>query len=82
MADDSGIRSHIKDLVDEEHGLRRKLAAGEISADEEHARLAHVEAELDQCWDLLRQRDAKREFGGNPDDAKARSEDVVEKCIG
>jgi predicted nuclease with TOPRIM domain len=82
MADDTSIREHISELVAEEHELRRKLAQREISAEEEHARLRHLEAELDQCWDLLRQRDARREFGENPDEAALRSEDVVEKYLG
>lgn len=82
MADDKSIRAHIADLVAEEHDLRRKLAAGEISADAEHARLRSIEVELDQSWDLLRQREARRETGGNPDEATARSEDVVEKYLG
>jgi predicted nuclease with TOPRIM domain len=82
MADDKSIREHISELVSEERELRRKLVDREISADDEHARLRRIEAELDQCWDLLRQRDARREFGENPDDAKPRSEDVVEKYLG
>jgi hypothetical protein len=82
MADDKTFRERIAELVSEERSLRHKLSAGEISRDEEHARLREVEAELDQCWDLLRQRDAKREFGDNPDDASARSADVVEKYLG
>ena len=69
------------DLVAEERELRHRLSEREITADEEHARLRELEAELDQCWDLLRQRDAKREFGENPDDASARSTDVVEKYL-
>jgi hypothetical protein len=41
-------------------------------------RLAAIEVELDQCWDLLRQRRAKREFGDNPDEASVRPPDIVE----
>jgi hypothetical protein len=82
MADDKSIREHISELVSEERELRRKLVDREISAEDEHARLRRIEIELDQCWDLLRQRDARREFGENADDAKARSEDVVEKYLG
>ena len=55
---------------------------GEITVDEEHARLRSVEVELDQCWDLLRQRRAKREFGQDPDDAEVRSERTVEGYTG
>jgi hypothetical protein len=82
MTDDQTIRAHISQLVAEEKDLRRRLAAGKISKDEEHARLAEVEGQLDQYWDLLRQRDAKREFGDDPDDASVRSSDVVEHYRG
>jgi Protein of unknown function (DUF2630) len=82
MTDDGTIHDHITDLVTEEKELRRRLAAGEISRDEEHARLADIERRLDQYWDLLRQRDARREFGGDPDDARVRPEDVVEHYEG
>jgi hypothetical protein len=82
MADDTTISDRITSLIDEEHRLRSSLQAGEISVDEEHARLRTVEVELDQCWDLLRQRRAKREFGQNPDDAEVRSERTVEGYTG
>jgi hypothetical protein len=82
MADDKSIREHISELVAEERELRRKLGDREINADDEQGRLRHLETELDQCWDLLRQRDARREFGDNPDEATVRSEDVVEKYLG
>ena len=78
MADDRTIRHHISDLVDEERALRKALSRHEIDADDEHARLRAVESELDQCWDLLRQRDARREFGQDPDAAQVRGSDVVE----
>ena len=78
MAEDLPIQSHIKSLIDEEHRLRTALQDGSITVDEEQQRLGRIEVELDQCWDLLRQRRAKREFGENPDDAQARSSDTVE----
>ena len=78
MADDKGIRQHISDLVEEERDLRRALSRHEIEADDEHARLQAIERELDQCWDLLRQRDARREFGEVPDAARVRDANVVE----
>lgn len=80
--DDSGIRQHIDDLVAEERGLRARLSRGEISRDEEHARLRDVETELDQYWDLLRQREARRDAGEDPDDAAVRPPDVVENYEG
>jgi hypothetical protein len=69
---------HINDLVAEEHALREKLARGEITVDEEHARLLALETELDQLWDLLRQRRARSEYGQDPSDAATRSESTVE----
>ena len=62
--------------------LRSALQAGSISLDEEHDRLRRLEVELDQCWDLLRQRRAKREFGENPDEAAVRPERTVEGYLG
>ena len=82
MAEDVEIRHHISALVDTERSLRERLASGEITTQEEHERLRHVETELDQCWDLLRQRDALRSAGGDPSRAEPRSADVVEKYIG
>ena len=79
---DPDIQGRIKHLIDEEHRLRDSLAEGDISPDEEHARLRDVEVELDQCWDLLRQRRARREFGQDPDGAEVRSERTVEGYTG
>jgi hypothetical protein len=78
MADqnlDQPVRKHIEDLVQEEHRLhdRKSLAASD------HRRLEAIRVELDQCWDLLRQRRALREFGQDPEQAHVRSADVVEK---
>jgi hypothetical protein len=82
MSDDGSIFSRIDDLVSEEHELRSKLAAGEISREDEQARLSQLETDLDRCWDLLRQRRAKREFGGDPEDAQVRPPDTVENYRG
>ncbi|EWT03314.1 hypothetical protein N865_19025 [Intrasporangium oryzae NRRL B-24470] len=82
MAEDVPIQHHIKALIDEEHQLRAALQDGSISADEEQSRLKRVEVELDQCWDLLRQRRAKREFGGDPDEAQVRAPGIVEGYTG
>jgi Protein of unknown function (DUF2630) len=79
--DDKTILSRIKELVDEEHRLRAQVQAGEISTDEEHARLREVEESLDQCWDLLRRRRAVRETGGDPDSAQVRSKADVETYL-
>jgi Protein of unknown function (DUF2630) len=82
VPDDTNIHEQITHLANEERDLRRRLRSGEISPDEEHERLAAIEAQLDQCWDLLRQRQAKREFHENPDDAEVRPERVVENYEG
>jgi hypothetical protein len=81
MTTDQGIHEYITALVAEEKSLRDQLAAGEITRDEEHARLHALEVELDRAWDLLRQRRALRETGGSVEDASERSEDVVEKYL-
>jgi hypothetical protein len=82
MADDLDIRHRITELVSTERTLREQLSAGEISSADEHERLRRVEVELDQCWDLLRQRQALRDSGGDPNDAAARSEGTVEGYLG
>lgn len=82
MAPDKNPLSRIRDLVDEERELRARLQRHEISADEEHARLRALEVELDQCWDLLRQRRALRETGGDPREAQVRPPDEVEGYLG
>ncbi|WBQ02008.1 DUF2630 family protein [Kribbella sp. CA-293567] len=78
MTDDKSLFHRIDELVAEEHDLRTKHAAGTVSDEDERTRLRALEVELDQCWDLLRQRRAKREFGEDPDAAQPRSADVVE----
>ena len=72
--DETDILSRIHALVDEEHKLRENTE----HTDDDRARISKLEADLDQCWDLLRQRRAKRQYGENPDDAHVRSADVVE----
>lgn len=76
--DDKEILGHIDDLISTEHDLRARLAAGELSSDDERQRLASVEESLDQCWDLLRQRRARREFGEDPEQAHVRPAAEVE----
>jgi len=72
------VLGHIQDLVDEEHRLLAKGALEPV----DHDRLAHVQVELDQCWDLLRQRRARSETGGDPEAAEVRPPDVVERYVG
>jgi hypothetical protein len=75
---DTEILGHIDQLIKTEHELRAKLAAGELSTDEEHAQLSSTEKALDQCWDLLRQRRARREFGEDPGESASRPVSEVE----
>jgi len=79
--DDADILSRVRDLVDEEHELRSRMRSGGLSEAEEQQRLQGIEESLDQCWDLLRQRRARREYGENPDAAEARSTDEVEHYL-
>lgn len=72
------ILAHIQDLVKQEHQLRSKATSGELDPETERAKLADLEVMLDQCWDLLRQRRARIEQGGNPDEAQANPVKQVE----
>ena len=76
--DDESIRDRISALVDREHQLRRQREDGSLDGRTEHDELHSTEVELDQCWDLLRQRRAKRDYGQDPDEATPRSGAVVE----
>lgn len=71
MADED-VLSLIGELVNEETAIR------ESHADHDGRRLLRIEETLDQCWDLLRQRRALREFGRDPGEARVRSIDTVE----
>lgn len=72
--DDSTVLGHIDQLVKEEERL---YAQSELT-DNDRTRLSELKVELDQCWDLLRQRRALREFGNDPDGAKVRPANIVE----
>jgi Protein of unknown function (DUF2630) len=76
--DDTDIVRRISKLADEEHGLERAHEGEELSAQEQD-RLHEIEVALDQCWDLLRQRRARRNAGQDPDDVEVRPESVVER---
>jgi hypothetical protein len=78
VAKDQDILAQVNKLVAEEKELRDKLQHHEIDETEEHQRLRAVEVALDQCWDLLRQRRAKRQYDENPDEAAPRPESTVE----
>ena len=75
--DDAELVARIDRLVDEEHNLERTHAATGLN-EEERARLESLEVQLDQLWDLLRQRRARRHAGQDPDSAEVRPPSVVE----
>ena len=72
---DQTVLNKIETLVDEEQHL---YGQGQLS-DHDQVRLEKIQVELDQCWDLLRQRRARREFGQDPDGAQVRPASVVER---
>jgi fucose permease len=76
--DDKEILARINGLIETERELRTELADGRLSSEQERERLRSAEEALDQCWDLLRQRRARREFGEDPDVAEARPAAEVE----
>jgi choline kinase len=83
MSDES-IATRIEQLVSEEHKLQNRERADHADEDAlktDRERLRDVEIELDRCWDLLRQRRALRESGGDPESAQVRSEDTVEHYL-
>ena len=75
--DDRQILSRIHELVDEEDRLHQAAIDNTLEP-QQRERLHHLDEQIDQCWDLLRQRRARREFGEDPDAAAARSVDTVE----
>jgi uncharacterized protein YjaG (DUF416 family) len=78
--DDNTVLNRINKLADEELELEESHD-GRPATTEELQRLKDIEIELDQCWDLLRQRRARRDAGLNPNDAALRGEEVVEKYL-
>jgi hypothetical protein len=72
--DEKDILTRIHALVEEEHGLRE----GSEHTDDQRTRMQELEVQLDQCWDLLRQRRAKRQYGEDPEEAEARPASEVE----
>ena len=75
--DEKDILGRISSLVEEEHKLRKTPEHD----DAQRARITELETQLDQCWDLLRQRRAKRQYGENPDEAEPRPEPQVESYL-
>jgi hypothetical protein len=84
--DDASIHNRIEALVAEEQALHtREQSDAERPADEpleaDRERLEQISLALDQCWDLLRQRRARRDAGENPDEAQPRDVNTVEKYL-
>ena len=81
---DENIAARIESLVAEEHQLRQREASDrkdDEQLESDQQRLRAVEVELDRCWDLLRQRRAKEEFGQDPNEAHVRGADTVERYL-
>jgi hypothetical protein len=78
---DEDVIGRINDLAAEEHELFQRESRGEATpADRE--RVERLQVTLDQCWDLLHQRRARRNAGLDPDEAEVRDESTVEGYIG
>ena len=77
--DERQILEQVQALVDREHDLRERVQGGELDPQEEQQQLRRVEEALDQCWDLLRQRRARRDAGESPNEAVVRPVDDVER---
>ena len=74
QAQDQPVLKYIERLVEEEHRLYEQGTLSKV----DRKRLAKIQVELDQCWDLLRQRRALRDVGLDPDEAEVRPPQVVE----
>jgi hypothetical protein len=79
--EDQAVFHRINELATEEHEIWNKESRGEAT-DADRERLRRIQVTLDQCWDLLHQRRARRQAGLNPDDAKVRDEKTVESYLG
>jgi hypothetical protein len=75
--DDNEVLGRINELAREEHELFARESRGKVT-DADRERLRRLQVILDQYWDLLRQRRARRAAGLNPDEARVRDEDTVE----
>lgn len=80
LAGDKDVLNHINELAHEEHELFEKESRGEATTADKD-RLKDVGVKLDQCWDLLHQRRARRSAGMDPDEADVRDEQTVEGYI-
>jgi predicted nuclease with TOPRIM domain len=81
MTSERSILHHIDELVAEEHQLRSRHRSGEGLSDAQRDRMRELEVQLDQAWDLLRQRRAKTEYGDDPANATERDPGEVETYL-
>jgi hypothetical protein len=79
--DDSDILARIREMVEAEHELRRAMQENPGDIPDAPERLRQLEQSLDQCWDLLRQRRAHREFAQDPDESQPRPREQVERYL-
>jgi hypothetical protein len=79
--EDQGVTDRIEDLARQEHELFEKESSG-VATEDDRERLKRIEVTLDQCWDLLRQRRARRAAGLDPDEAEVRDPTIVEGYVG
>ena len=79
--EDQDVLTQINQLAEEEHRLFQRAGADEGISDSEHRRLKEIEVQLDQCWDLLHQRRARRNAGLDPDEARVRDAGTVEGYV-
>ena len=79
--DDKDVIDTINQLAGEEHSLFTKASTDEGLSSKEHDRLKFLEVQLDQCWDLLHQRRARRNAGLDPDEAQVRDAATVEGYV-
>ena len=79
--DDRKVTDTINELSREEHALFERESNG-TATEADRVRLNHIQVTLDQCWDLLRQRRARREFGMDPEEARVRDEKTIKGYTG
>lgn len=79
--DDRKVTDTINALAHEEHELFERESKG-VATEGDRERLQRIQVTLDQCWDLLRQRRAKREFGQDPEEARPRDEKTIKGYTG
>jgi hypothetical protein len=76
--EDREVLQHISKLVEEERELRANVKSGVGLDTPGRERMKQLEVELDQCWDLLRRRQDREEFGEDPDVEEVRPASIVE----